>query len=132
MTAYYNLNYSISGDIARRWENPGDESRTKIPGLNGTPSEVNYSLMRYQYSDINVLSSDYIRLREISLTYELPAAWMNKWMAKGGTVGMAVRNLGLLWKANHAGYDPDFISYANGAYSLPASRSYNFSLKLNF
>lgn len=132
MTSYYNLAYSLSGDIAKRWEKAGDESSTKIPGLNGTATQVNYSLMRYQYSDINVLSSDYIRLREISLSYELPAAWMNKWMAKGGTVGVAVRNLGLLWKGNHEGYDPDFISYANGAYSLPASRSYNFSLKLNF
>jgi hypothetical protein len=93
---------------------------------------VNYSLYRYQYSDINVLSSDYIRLREVSLRYELPAAWMNKVQAKGASFGFAVRNLGLVWKANKQGYDPDFVGYANGSYSLPASRSYNFSFNVNF
>jgi len=132
ITTYYNDYYSISGDIAKRWQQPGDELKTKVPGLNGTAQEVAYSLNRYQNSDINVLSSDYIRVREISLNYELPAAFMNKWSAKGGSIGLAVRNLGLLWKANNQGYDPDFVGYANGSYSLPASRSYNFSLKLNF
>lgn len=132
MTAYYRLNYSVSGDIAKRWEQRGDETKTNVPGLNGTGSQVNYSLSRYQYSDINVLSSDYVRLREVSLTYDLPLAWISKWQAKGASLGVAVRNVGLLWRANKQGYDPDFIGYANGSYSLPASRSYNFSFKLNF
>lgn len=132
ITSPYNLNYSISGDIAKRWQQPGDETKTNVPGLNGSGGEVSYSLARYQFSDINVLSSSYIRFRELSLTYELPTAWMRKVQAKGASLGLAVRNLGLIWKGNGQGYDPDFINYANGGYSLPASRSYNFSCKLNF
>jgi len=132
ITNYYQPNYSVSGDIAKRWQQAGDENSTKVPGLNGTAAQVNYSLYRYQYSDINVLSSDYIRLREIALNYDFPQALISKWPVKGANVGFAVRNLGLLWKANKQGFDPDFTSYANGGFSLPASRSYNMSVKLNF
>jgi len=132
ITNYYQANYSVSGDIAQRWQQKGDEVRTNVPGLNGTGTQVTYSLYRYQYSDINVLSSDYLRLREVALNYELPVALISKWQVKGASVGLAVRNPGLLWKANKQGYDPDFASYPNGGYSLPASRSYNMSVKLNF
>ncbi|MBS1606132.1 MAG: SusC/RagA family TonB-linked outer membrane protein [Bacteroidetes bacterium] len=132
ITNYYQANYSVSGDIAQRWQQKGDEARTAVPGLNGTGTQVTYSLYRYQYSDINVLSSDYLRLREVAISYELPLALISKWQVKAASVGFALRNAGLLWKANKQGYDPDFTSYPNGAYSLPASRSYNMSVKLNF
>jgi TonB-linked SusC/RagA family outer membrane protein len=132
MTAWYRPVYSVSGDIAKRWQQAGDETKTNVPGLNGTGTQVTYSLSRYQYSDINVLSSDYIRLREVSLSYEFPTAWISKWQAKGASLGVAVRNLGLIWRANKQGYDPDFTGYPNSSYSLPASRSYNFSFKLTF
>lgn len=132
ITSYYNLNYSVSGDVDKRWRQKGDEANTNVPGLNGTAAQVTYSLARYQYSDINVLSSDYIRLREISLSYEVPATYMHSLFAKGASLGVAVRNLGLIWKANKDGYDPDFTSYPNGGYSLPAAKSFDFSLKLNF
>jgi hypothetical protein len=131
-TAYYSQDYDLSGDIAKRWQQKGDEARTYVPGLNGTSTAVQYSLNRYQYSDVNVLSSDYVRLREVSLSYELPTGWVTKAMAKSASVGFGVRNLGLIWKANKAGYDPDFVGYASSTYSLPAARSYNFSFRLNY
>jgi len=132
ITAYYTMNYSVSGDIAKRWQQSGDETKTNVPGLNGTATQVAYSLARYQNADVNVRSSDYIRLREISLNYEFPAMLVHSVFAKGASVGFSVRNLGLLWRANKDGYDPDFTSYPNGGYSLPAAKSYNFSFKLNF
>jgi TonB-linked SusC/RagA family outer membrane protein len=128
ITGFYNLNYSVAGDIARRWENPGDENKTKVPGLNGSAFLTNYSLVRYQYSDINILSSDYIRLREVSLTYQLPVLRL----VKSANLSVAVRNLGLLWRANKQGYDPDFVAFPGRSNSLPAAKSYNFSLNVNF
>ncbi|WDF55831.1 SusC/RagA family TonB-linked outer membrane protein [Mucilaginibacter sp. KACC 22063] len=127
----YNLQYDLNADVAKRWMKPGDEATTNVPGLNGTATVVNTSLIRYDYSDINVLKGDYVRLREVSLSYKLPTAFLNRIMIKSANIGLAVRNLGLLWTANKQGYDPDFVNPLNHIYSLPASRSYILSLNVN-
>ncbi|MBS1564219.1 MAG: SusC/RagA family TonB-linked outer membrane protein [Bacteroidetes bacterium] len=132
ITQYYTMNYSLGNDVAKRWQNPGDEKTTNIPGLNGTATQVNYSLNRYMYSDANVLKADYIRLREISLSYQLPSALLGKSPVKGASVTGTVRNLGLIWRANKEGFDPDFTALPGLSYSLPAARSYNLALNINF
>lgn len=124
--------YDLSAAIANRWEKPGDELITNVPGLNGSGLAVSNSLQRYKYSDINVLKGDYLRLRQITFSYQLPTALANKFKFKGAQMGVSVNNLGLLWTANKEGYDPDFINYPGGARSLPAARSYSFNLNLNF
>lgn len=130
-TNTYQVKYDLNADIANRWTKPGDEAATNMPGLNGTATAVNTSLLRYDYSDINVLKGDYVRLREISMSYKLPTAFLNKIMIKSANIGLAVRNLGLLWTANKQGYDPDFINTLDRTYNLPASRSYVLSLNVN-
>jgi len=129
---YGNVKYDLSADIAKRWENPGDEAKTNIPGLNGSAQNITTSLERYQYSDINVLSGDYIRLRQLSLNYQLSGVWMTKLKIKGAQVGLTANNLGLLWTANKEGYDPDFVGYVGGLRGLPAARSYTMNINLNF
>lgn len=132
ITSYYSLNYDVNADIAKRWEKAGDEKTTNVPGLNGTATQVNYSLIRYIYSDINYLSSDYIRLREVSISYSLPASVLPKNIVKGVSLSVTARNLGLIWKANNQGFDPDFSSSAGYSFSLPPAKSYTFSLNANF
>ncbi|MBB4107446.1 SusC/RagA family TonB-linked outer membrane protein [Pedobacter zeae] len=122
--------YDLSEDVARRWQKPGDEQLTNVPGVAGTFATV--SLARYQQSDINVLKGDYIRLRELSLTYKIPTQRFTK-AVKAANFGFSVRNLGLLWKANKEGIDPDFTAGLNSTtLGLPATTSYNFSLNVNF
>jgi len=124
--------YDLGADIANRWQKSGDEATTNTPGLNGTSTAVATSLARYVYSDINVLSGDYIRLRQISLNYQLPSELINKCHVKSAQLGFSVNNLGLLWTANKQGYDPDYVAAVNSTYSLPASTSYTVSLNINF
>lgn len=128
---YYQTNFDLSADIAKRWEKPGDEATTKVPGLNGSAASIYTSLARYQNSDINVLSADYIRLRQVTFSYQLPTAWLTKIKLKGGQIGATVNNLGLLWKANKDGIDPDFANYVGSTRGLPAARSYTLNLNLN-
>ena len=132
ITSSTRANYDLSADIANRWQKSGDEATTNTPGLNGTATAVTYSLYRYQYSDINVLSGDYIRFRQISLNYQLPSELTNKCHIKSAQLGFSVNNLGLLWTANKQGYDPDYVATIGYTYSLPASRSYTVSLNINF
>jgi TonB-linked SusC/RagA family outer membrane protein len=131
ITSAYRTNYDLSADIAKRWKKIGDENTTDVPGLNGTSTAITYSLYRYMYSDINVLKGDYIRFRQLSLSYQIPDKFISKYHIKGAQISVSANNLGLLWTANKQGYDPDYVSGLN-SYSLPPSRSYTFSLNLNF
>ncbi len=124
------VTYDLSGDVAKRWQKAGDEQFTSVPGVAGTYATV--SLTRYQQSDINVLKGDYIRLRELSLSYRIPVERITK-AVKGANFSFAARNLGLLWTANKEGIDPDFTSgLTSTTLGLPATVSYNFSLNVNF
>lgn len=129
ITSNFAANYDLSAAIADRWKNPGDELKTNVPAL----SNSYYSLARYQSSDINVLKGDYLRLRQVTITYQVAPAVLNRYKIKGAQISATVNNLGLLWRANKEGYDPDYAaSSLSGVSSLPPVRSYTLSLNLNF
>ncbi|MDQ1090560.1 SusC/RagA family TonB-linked outer membrane protein [Siphonobacter sp. SORGH_AS_1065] len=125
------LKYDLSADIAKRWKNPGDELTTNVPGMAGTYAGV--SLYRFQNSDLNVLPGDFIRLREVSLTYQVAERFAQLAGFKGASLGVAVRNLGLIWTKNKEGFDPVFAnSLSSTTLGIPPSPSYTFSLNVNF
>ncbi len=128
VSSLYSANFDVSKDIAKRWKTSGDEAKTNVPKI----SSSIYSLRRYANSDINVLKGDYIRMRQISLSYQIDNALISKVHANSANISLSVNNLGLLWKANKQGYDPDYISYVSRTYNLPAARSYSVSLNVNF
>lgn len=113
--------------MAKRWRVAGDEETTDVPRI-GTNAN---SFTRYRGADIHVLKGDHIRLREVSLTYDIPSRWLNKLMINSGSIGFTATNLGLIWKKNNAGIDPDFIPNSRNLTMAPTP-SYNFSLNLNF
>ncbi|SOD11459.1 SusC/RagA family TonB-linked outer membrane protein [Pedobacter xixiisoli] len=124
------VRYDLHEDVAKRWQKAGDEATTNVPGMAGTFAPT--SLLRYQQSDINVLKGDYVRLRELSLSYRIPTQKITD-KIKGATFGFNVRNLGLIWTANKEGLDPDVLpNLSSNTLGLPATVSYNFSLNLNF
>ena len=122
-----NSYYEINEDMAKRWRETGDEAITDVPRI-GTSAN---SFVRYRGADIHIEKGDHIRLREVSLTYELPNKWLNKLMINSASVGFSATNLGLIWKKNNVGIDPDFIPNSRSLTMSPTP-SYNFSLNLNF
>ncbi|SKD09297.1 TonB-linked outer membrane protein, SusC/RagA family [Chitinophaga ginsengisegetis] len=120
-------NYDYNKLVDQRWRKPGDEAFTNVPGLSGNST----GQIRYANADINVLPGDHIRLREVSLTYNVPAALFHRLPVKGISLTGAARNLALLWTKNEDGIDPDFPPSARNV-KLPPSASYNFSLNVSF
>lgn len=123
--AYYSSLYNpfprlIGAEFANRWRKPGDELLTNVPSIIGLGSSVKDLI--YSLSDINTLKGDHIRLQEINLSWDL-----NKkiWGLKNIRVAMNVTNLGIIWRANKLGIDPDIND-------LPNPRSYSFQLSTNF
>lgn len=122
ITSQYRLAFDTSADIANRWKEPGDEQHTNVPGI--TSDYV--GLFRYSQSDVNVEKGGYIRLRQISFSYNLAQKALAFIHASSAQLTFALNNIGLLWTANHAGYDPDYV---NG---LKPALAYSFGLNINF
>ncbi len=106
---------NLHSDFARRWKQPGDELTTNIPSYvsNSSLSYSRRDIQYYTYSDINVVSASYIKLRDITLGYSLPASLMNKLRTEQITLRMQLSNL-MLWKANKEDIDPEFIDATTG------------------
>lgn len=123
---------SLNADIDRRWRQPGDEAFTSVPGVLGSSGA---SWVRYNFSDTRVQRGDHVRLREVALRYAVPARVLgfgaDKAFIKSLNLSVAARNLGLLWRRNTLGIDPDFL-YVPNLPVLPPAPSYVFSLSASF
>lgn len=119
--------WTLSDDVADRWRQPGDELTTNVPGITSNYIAVG----RYRNADVNVEKSDYLRWRQISLSYDFSPKLLSKAHINSANLAFTVSNLGLLWKANKAGFDPDY-AYGLNSSNLPPEKAYSISLNINF
>ncbi|GGE19216.1 MULTISPECIES: SusC/RagA family TonB-linked outer membrane protein [Sphingobacterium] len=103
-------NWRGHSDYTLRWKKTGDEAKTSVPSL-PEPGDTYMRDFAYNFSDILVEKGDHIRLQDINLAYELNKQ-KNKWLPFSSvTIYSYVNNVGILWRANKNGIDPDFNSY---------------------
>lgn len=124
-------------DMLNRWMKSGDEKITNIPGIPskriydryGRSLEATYNA--YNYSDQRVAKGDFVRMKEISLTYRLPKTWVSKIKASGASLKFQATNVFLLYSDKKLnGQDPEF--FGTGGVALPVPKQYTLNLKLNF
>jgi TonB-linked SusC/RagA family outer membrane protein len=96
-------------DYALRWQKPGDEKNTSVPSF-VYPSLLSGRDNMYQAAEVLVEKGDHIRLQDIQLSYELDRQQLKKMPVQHIRFYVYASNLGILWKANNKGIDPDFIS----------------------
>lgn len=118
-----------NADYHNRWKKPGDEQYTNIPSLS-YPSNSNRNNF-YTYSETLVEKGDHIRLQDIRLDYTMDQHKYRKLPFRQLSLYVYASNLGLLWKANHSGIDPDANDnfYLN-AYPPPFSLSIGLKASL--
>ncbi|WP_158085277.1 SusC/RagA family TonB-linked outer membrane protein [Niastella vici] len=125
---YYSLLYESSPghpDYEKRWQKQGDEQYTSVPSISLDPGSNTRSLF-YKYSDILVEKGDHIRLQDIQVSYQLNKNEI-RWLPMNQLrIYVYANNLGIIWKANHAGIDPDYIS------STPNPKTIAAGLKIDF
>lgn len=143
-SATYNDMVSISRDMVNRWLMPGDETVTNIPSLidpvtggnriiraNGSATSAIYPYNAYNYSDQRVASGDFIRLKQIQLSYSLPKSLTDKLKMTSAQIALVGNNIALLYSDKKLnGADPEFFN--NGGVAMPVPRQYTFSLKVGF
>ena len=114
-------------DFLKRWQNPGDELHTNVPGIEYPPVD-NGRESFYSLSSVLIDRGDNIRLQDLSLSYDIPLRSRPVSLMTGLQVYCYINNIGILWRANHDHLDPDL--YGNNAY--PAPRSFSFGIKSHF
>lgn len=112
-------------DYDKRWQKPGDELTTSVPALFYPVPGAMTSF--YRYSTDLVERGDHIRLQDVRLSYTASQKQLSQLPFKGISAFLYAKNLGILWRKNNAGIDPDY-----GTTSLrdPLSFSLGLNLKL--
>lgn len=113
--------YTGHADYVNRWQNPGDELKTNVPAFT-YPIDPN-STTFYTKSSANVISGSHIRLQDIVLSHTFHKGIYHLQDLK---IFANMNNVGILWKANKMGIDPDAGNY------MPVPRSFSFGLNASF
>ena len=119
----------MNQDYESRWQKPGDELTTNVPSL-VYPSNSNRALF-YTYSSVLVDNGDNIRLQDIRVGYDLKRIFKGKSPFKKVQVYTYASNIGILWKANKDGIDPDAYG-SPGTHTLPAPFTMSFGFNATF
>lgn len=124
-TSYSSLfsNWVGYNDYAKRWQQPGDELHTNVPSL-VYPADENRDAV-YDYSTATVEKGDNIRLQDIRLSYVFSGIKLSGSPIRAFEVFAYANNLGIIWRANKLGLDPDYGS------GLPDPRSISLGFKLD-
>jgi TonB-linked SusC/RagA family outer membrane protein len=108
-------------DFLIRWQKPGDENSTQVPAMPKSP--VTNRDIIFLNSVLNVEKGDNIRLQDVNVSYDFGKI-------NGGTLlslYLNMNNMGILWRANKSGIDPDY----NSSF-YPPVKSYTLGVKLSY
>ena len=121
-------------EFKNRWVMPGDEQKTDIPAIasvrqNYKDNYLSYAYNAYNYSTARVADGGFIRLKDISLTYDFSPQLLNKIGLSTASLKLDATNLMLLYadkKLN--GQDPEFVN--SGGVATPLSKQFTFTVRL--
>lgn len=133
-SATYNDQVATPREFKNRWTLPGDEAKTNVPAIlsyrqyyDNTDLRVAYNV--YNYSTERVADGGFIRLKEISLSYEFPKKWLDPLKVSNLSLKIQATNLCLLYadkKLN--GQDPEFVNA--GGVASPVPKQFTLTLRL--
>jgi len=113
-------NQSIA--IVDRWQSPGDIASSQIytSGANGTAENALYN---YAASDAGITDASFIKLKNVSISYEFPERWLKNVNCKATVEAQNVFTI-----TGYKGADPEFAGYG----FLPPLRIITAGLQFNF
>ena len=124
-------------EFKNRWTLPGDEKITTIPSIADQYTYYNinnssaYPYNNYNYSTERVVDGSFVRLKSVSLRYNLPATILQNSVFKTIAINVVGNNLWLIYSdKNLHGQDPEFFNA--GGVALPINKQFTVSLKVGF
>ena len=123
-------------DFINRWMLPGDEAITNVPVIASARQDRQYSDLEraynaYNYSTARVAGGNFVRMKEISLTYDFPNAMIENLKMQHLSLKLQATNPFLIYadkKLN--GQDPEF--FRSGGVAVPMSQQFTLTVKVGF
>jgi TonB-linked SusC/RagA family outer membrane protein len=108
-------------NIENSWKQPGDEANTNVPRVvyEYDPEFSSDSRTIYSYADINILDASNVKLSNISLSYQMPSAFIKSLRLQDVRFNMNAENVFTLAKSRDAKYllggfrSPNFVFGVN-------------------
>ena len=134
----FGLGYSDLTAMPKEFKNrltvPGDEAKTDIPAIADfrqmqSDPYLSRAYSAYNYSQNRVAKGDFVRMKEISLGYEVPQAFARHLGLSSASLKLQGTNLFLIYSDKKLyGQDPEFAN--SGGVAVPMARQFTFTVRL--
>lgn len=127
---------AMTQDMKNRWIIPGDEAYTDIPTIASAyqleqNDEIEYAYNAYNFSTQRVAKGDFIRLKDITLTYRFTQPFVKKIGIGSLEAKATLSNTWLIYSDKKLnGQDPEFTR--SGGVAMPTPRQVTFTIKASF
>ena len=133
-SAAYSDMTAMPKEFKNRWVMPGDELVTTVPTIASRRQYANISHLgiaynAYNYSTERIADGGFIRLKEVSLSYDLPERALKALRLNSASVKLSTTNLCLLYadkKLN--GQDPEFFN--SGGVATPSPKQFTLTVRI--
>lgn len=83
----------------------------------------------YNYSTARIAKGDFIRMKEISLSYDFPKSWINHLKLSDLSLKLQATNLFLIYSDDKLnGQDPEFFN--TGGVAAPVPKQFTLTLRM--
>ena len=128
----------FSKSYYNRWLNPGDEFKTDVPVLPSLEliekvgkENIERAYNTYNYSQQMVADGSFVRMKSISLGYNVPEKFLKKVKLHTMNFRLNITNPFLIYSDKKLkGQDPEY--YKSGGVSLPIPKQYTMTLNIGF
>ena len=121
-------------EFKNRWVQPGDENITSVPAIASVrqyqnDTNLRYAYNAYNYSSERVADGGFIRLKNVSLSYDLPKSLITKIGLTTASLKLDATNLWLIYADDKLnGQDPEFVN--SGGVATPMPKQFTFTVRL--
>lgn len=117
-------------EFLNRWLMYGDDAEPSILDRRENSDIIgSYPYNNYNYSTRRVAKGDFIRLKQVMLSYNLPQNLLKTSTLKSASLSLVANNLWLIYSDKDLnGQDPEF--FGSGGVAMPIPRQFTLSLKL--
>lgn len=135
--AFADLNV-FSKEYYDRWINNGDQMTTEVPVFPSRDlidivgkENIERAYNTYNFSQNRVADGSFVRMKNISLSYNMPKALVSKLSLNNVNVRVNITNPFLIYSDKKLrGQDPEF--YKSGGVSMPTPKQYTMTLNVGF
>ena len=130
----YNDLVAMPKEFKNRWMVPGDEAHTDIPVIassrqNRNDTNLDYAYNAYNFSTARIAKGDFIRMKEISVSYDFPKKLITRIGLNTLGLKLQATNLFLIYSDKKLnGQDPEFTN--SGGVAVPMPRQFTCTLRI--